>query len=48
MGKQISLYLDEEVIGAVESISEEQDRSLSFIVNEILKEKLFKGIKNAS
>jgi len=37
MKKAISITLDEEIIEFLENESKEQDRSVSYIVNEILK-----------
>jgi len=38
MGKQISIYLDEEVQKAVKDIANKQERSFSSMLNILLKE----------
>jgi len=40
MGKQTSVYLDENIIKAINEISKERDRSFNFIVNDLLREQL--------
>lgn len=45
MGKQISIYLDEEIQKAVQDIADEQERSFSSMLNILLKEAIKK--KNA-
>ena len=43
MGKKpISFSIDEEIINSIEKKAKEEDRSMSFIVNEILKKEFSK------
>lgn len=38
MGKQTSVYLDDEVVKSIEEIAEEEDRTFNYTLNRLLKE----------
>lgn len=43
MGKQISIYLDEEIQKAVQDIADEEERSFSSMLNILLRRNIIKN-----